>query len=460
MAEKKGFDLAAVLSNVSNLNTGATTDREQIEYIDIDLIDADDRNFYELPGIEDLAANIQLVGLQQPLRVRDGADSHVIIISGHRRHAALRLLVHEGLEKFRQVPCIRSEPITDEQIFALLDTADASVERIADPDATDKGAELKSLMSELALIYANSDTRRMTSADLSKQAERTEMLLYRLKEAGLEFPGRMRDHVAEACKISKSKLARLKVIREKLIPKIMPLYEDGTINESVAYALAKMPPEMQQDIITYKPNPQHWAEYYVEQAQDNINQIRGQKCAKCGGDCTYQVERLTHNFDNCNHDHCTQCCATCFNRLSCKDVCPELAAEIKAEKQQRKDIKKQERLDAQTKAAPRIAKITAIWQRFAQAREASGKSIEDCLQAAGIYVTNTVVRRHADYEAGREKITEMSILPFGYSGSISDIEKIIGVADLLGVSVDYLLCRTDEQRGAVGAELGDPDAGV
>ena len=75
-------------------------------------------------------------------------------------------------------------------------------------------------------------------------------------------------------------------------------------------------------------------------------------------------------------------------------------------------------------------------------------------------MTNTVVRRHADYETGREKITEMSILPFGYSGSISDIEKIIGVADLLGVSVDYLLCRTDEQRGAVGAELGDPDAGV
>ena len=79
MADKKGFDLAAVLGSVSNLDTGATTDREQIEYIDIDLIDADDRNFYELPGIEDLAANIQLVGLQQPLRVRDGADRKSVV---------------------------------------------------------------------------------------------------------------------------------------------------------------------------------------------------------------------------------------------------------------------------------------------------------------------------------------------------------------------------------------------
>lgn len=37
-----------------------------------------------------------------------------------------------------------------------------------------------------------------------------------LKEEGVEFPGRMRDHVAEACKVSKSKIARLKVIREGL----------------------------------------------------------------------------------------------------------------------------------------------------------------------------------------------------------------------------------------------------
>ncbi len=302
MAEKKGFDLAAVLGSVSKLDTGATTGREQIEYIDIDLIDADDRNFYKLPGIEDLAANIQLVGLQQPLRVRDGADSHVIIISGHRRHAALRLLAVEN-EQYRQIPCIR--------------------------ERTTQSAA----MQELRLIYANSDTRVMSSAEKAREAERVEMLLYQLKEEGVEFPGRMRDYVAQACNLSKSKLARLKVIREKLIPKIIPLYEDGTINESVAYALAKMPPEMQQDIITYKPNPQHWTEYYVEQAQDKINQIRGQKCAKCGGDCTYQVERLTHNFDNCNYDYCTQCCATCFKRLSCKDVCPELAAEIKAEKQ-------------------------------------------------------------------------------------------------------------------------------
>ena len=63
----KGFDLAAMLQDVSKLDTG----REQIEYIPIDQIDSDPKNFYTLSNVEELAANIELVGLQQPLRVRE-----------------------------------------------------------------------------------------------------------------------------------------------------------------------------------------------------------------------------------------------------------------------------------------------------------------------------------------------------------------------------------------------------
>ena len=224
----------------------------------------------------------------------------------------------------------------------------------------------------------------------------------------------------------------------------MPLYEDGTIKESVAYALAKMPPEVQQDIVVYKPNPELWTEFSVEQAQKDIDGIRSQMCAKCGGDCAYTVERLTHHFDNCNYDRCVNCCATCYYRMSCKAACPELAEEIKAAKQQRRDEKKQERLDAQAKAAPKIAKITAIWQRFAQTRETSGKSIEECLKAVNLYAGNVTIQKYADYEVGSIKIKETSILPFGDSCSIDYVENILSMADLLGVSVDYLLCRTDD----------------
>ena len=58
MAEKKtGFNLAEALAGVSNLDTGVNG-REQIEYIDIDRIDDDPNNFYELSGLNELAANM------------------------------------------------------------------------------------------------------------------------------------------------------------------------------------------------------------------------------------------------------------------------------------------------------------------------------------------------------------------------------------------------------------------
>lgn len=60
------FDLADVLKGVPNLGTS----KKQLEYIKRELIDPDPNNFYSLTGIEELAANIQLCGLQQPILVR------------------------------------------------------------------------------------------------------------------------------------------------------------------------------------------------------------------------------------------------------------------------------------------------------------------------------------------------------------------------------------------------------
>ena len=80
---KKTFNIGDYLKtdNVSKLDT------EQIVRIDLDRIDPDPANFYSLDGIDELAGNIELIGLQQPLRVRPEGDRFVVI-SGHRRRAA------------------------------------------------------------------------------------------------------------------------------------------------------------------------------------------------------------------------------------------------------------------------------------------------------------------------------------------------------------------------------------
>ena len=109
MADRKGFDLADLLKDVPKLDTAPDTEREQIEYIDISLIDSDPGNFYKLTQLEELASNIAVVGLQQPLRVRasEKDPQRVVVVSGHRRQAALKLLIKEGREDLREIPCIR-----------------------------------------------------------------------------------------------------------------------------------------------------------------------------------------------------------------------------------------------------------------------------------------------------------------------------------------------------------------
>ena len=214
------FDLANVLSQAAGRDTGIDPGREKIEYIPIEKIGVDCKNFYSMDGIDELARNIDFVGLQQPLRVipwrwpsRPDEDAYKVV-SGHRRLAALQRLQR------KTVPCI-VENHPDE------------------PEA----------LQELRLIFANSDTRKMTGPDLQQQARRIRELLLKLKDDGYEFKGRMRDHVAQICGVSKSKLSRLDAIESNLHQGIKDAYYNtGRINETVAYEISKMPMKLQSEV--------------------------------------------------------------------------------------------------------------------------------------------------------------------------------------------------------------------
>ena len=427
------FDLAAVLKNVSKLDTGLKPEgREQIEYIDIGLIDPDPNNFYTLDGIDELAANIELLGLQQPLRVRAAADrpGRVTIVSGHRRRAALELLAREGKTQFAEAPCIR--------------------EAAADSPA----------LQELRLIYANSDSRKMSSADLSRQAERVEALLYQLKEEGMEFPGRMRDHVAEACKLSKSKLARLKVIRENLDKPFVKLYEKNTIPESVAYALAQQPPEIQRAVYDYKCTGKFGAEYLrehnVEGVAKTYKAIVNQKC-RHGGTCSNSAAMLskiyddTYSYKYCEH---RRCCDKCEKLASCRSACPKLAEKVKQLKADNKAARQQEQLVKAEKERPDIEQITELWARFGKARRESNTCVKRYMKAVDMFYSKSDDQKYKELEAGNAKISPYTLLPYGYSFSIADARRLIAAADCLGVSLDYLFGRTETPETKTGG--GEP----
>jgi len=412
------FNLGDVLKNVSNSGTG----REQITYLPIDNLDSDAGNFYELRDIDALADNISVAGLQQPIRVRAGQEpGRYTIVSGHRRMAACRKLAEENTDAWREVPCI-------------IETDDASP-----------------ALQQLRLIYANANTRQLTSAEMSEQA------LYELKNEGYDFPGRMRDHVAEAVGASKTKLARLKVIRDKLIPDWAALWKSNDIGESQAYELSKLPAETQQYIFSWTPERRRGTlgQYGVSQRGEALAALGSISCDKTGSGVCDNLENMRMwivkggSWDV----KCTGCCANCYKRMDCKYVCPRLAKDIKARKDKLKQDEAAKKQAEKGAAAERATFCRDLWAHFETARETAGISYRELVKAADLYDMGPY--RDA-YLAHPEDLDKISQLPYGF-GRVDNFKNLVAVADILGVSVDYLLGR-DAPAAAPGIwHSGNPE---
>lgn len=339
-----GSFAASLNETVSKLDTHA---KPQLQYIDLDLLDAHEANFYavDVSKLDTLADSIAMDGLQQPLVVTPGQDGRYTVISGHRRRAALRKLVEEdGREDLRRVPCL----VKTYQSQAL---------------------------AELQLIMANSTARVLTSAEVMHQAQRMEELLYQLKEEGYSFPGRMRAQVAEACQVSESKLARLKVIRDKLIDPWMDRFEAGKISEDGAYTVAQMKRDYQESLWVicgekeYPPSKNAIEAYRLQ-----LDEISAIECIH-GSACTNRHQMVQHIawVASPYWSPCKGCCASCVTRSNCKHVCPmveeQVAQEAEARKLELEEAKAKREEEAAKKAvaeAEEAKRNLKLWRRLGE----------------------------------------------------------------------------------------------
>ena len=417
------FDITSVLKGAPG------NGQEQIVYLDLDLLDPDERNFYSLEGLDELAGNIELLGLQQPLRVRPGEGGHYTIVSGHRRRAACMLIRDGGSEMFAGgVPCI--------------------VEY----------GEASEAMQELRLIYANAATRVMGPAEISKQAERVEALLYELKEKeGVEFPGRMRDHVAEAVGASKSKLARLKVIRENLDASWVDDWKDGKLTESQAYALAQMHP-FWQSIIKEKWSYSTGSLYAerISRIRERFEGIQNIQCQHGLSVCEHSVTMMGKSVDY--NGGCYHCCFECSNLQACKNCCPEAAGKKKELRDVAKAANQKAKAEQEERNRPGAEFAKMVWERIGKARERSGCSIKDIVFARGesFYNETRDDPKQKKMESGEGDYSPNSTVSFGYNLRACDVMHIVSVADALKCSVDYLLGRTDDRESHLGFSAQEP----
>lgn len=416
------FDLSALLQGLPKLDSG----REQIEYIRLELLDEDPGNFYQLSEIPELAANIQLCGLQQPIRVRATGNGRYKIVSGHRRRAAISLLTEEDPKAWEEVACIIEQ-----------DNASESLQ-------------------QLRLIFANANTRKMTDAEIAEQAAQVKDILYRMKEEeGFEFPGRMRDHVAEIVKISKSKLSRLEAIENNLAAEWRPAWKGGKLSENTAYELSKLAKWLQhlyfQEHERTNANVKYLYGDDVKKFSARSAMIQQLQCDD-GLECRNCENKLRKAAvaDRSGWFHCdSKCCKDCPELLRCKKACSKLKDLIREGKETAKQSQREAEQRQLERDRPGAEFAKLVYERIGQARMQNNVSVEKLYKAQQKMYSATIDdSKQKTMESGRGKYSPNTDLPFGWNVQAATVMKIVAVADVLGCSIDYLLGRTDRMEVA------------
>lgn len=203
----KKLAVAEILSaSVSNLNTPSM----QVVEIPLDKLLDNEGNFFKVEDVQELASDIEMRGLENPLTVCEAGDGNYRIVAGHRRRKAL-----EQIGK-TSAPCF--------------------VKAYADADS-----------EEVALIQSNLTARELTYYEKMLAVVRLEEALRRMKENGVELHGRLRDHLAEKSGESASAVHRMTFIYKHLSPALMEGLRQEKINESIAYELAGSPKKVQKE---------------------------------------------------------------------------------------------------------------------------------------------------------------------------------------------------------------------
>ena len=418
------FDVSSIFAQQVQAVSKSDTGRELMQ-VDIDELVSNDANFYAVDEakLEDLKNSIALSGIMDPPTVTRTEDGKLRLISGHRRTAAVRALVKEGREDLRKVPVFVRSP---------------------------KSAA----MEELELIMANSTARVLTSAEISQAAQRVERLLYDLKEQGVEFPGRMRDHVAEACNVSKTKLANLHMIEENLISDFKAKWAAGKLPDATALELARCDPDLQMRLsdafARTKKFPTSAGIVQVRELAENgavwhpSNHLHcpdGKWCPTSRDDAALRHDATCGSWTpQCKGEKCCMDCDYGANARGCYDVCDQLCSKAKQHRTDKNaDEKQKEEAAREKKQRAYRAAIQRKAERLVKAIDAAGLADNVKLAFANYSGEKPVakIRAYADSEFGEDYFSGTDCLE-------PDAKHVPELCEKLQCSADYLLGLTEE----------------
>lgn len=236
--------LNGISKNTEKVATLEAKENFKIEYIDIDKIIRNEKNFYEINNIDDLVEDISINGLNHNLVVRVTDKGLYELISGERRYTALKELVNKGEERFKKVPC--------------------------------KISNLNDLDSEIVLIQANAQSRELSESDKLKQVQRlTE--LYNMKKKKGEKVGKIRDIISKDTGLSPTQVGRYSTINKKLIPELKSVLEQGNLSIANASEFAVLSEENQKIILNIIQNEVSISKSEANELKNKFKEIEKEK---------------------------------------------------------------------------------------------------------------------------------------------------------------------------------------
>lgn len=215
-----GFDIKSIMNAAT---AGAAAERAEKDFEEIQLdyekIIVTKHNKYSMDEIEELAAGIEMAGgLHEPL-ILGRINGEYWLASGHRRRAAIEMMVQGGADRFRIVNC-RYKDMTETEFRLHVLIGNAFNRHYTDYDKMMEAEEWKSAL---------------------KAAQKEKLLI-------LEHGERVRDYVARAMGTSAAVVGDYNRINKNAAPEIKEQFREGNIGITAAAAASRLPEEEQKEI--------------------------------------------------------------------------------------------------------------------------------------------------------------------------------------------------------------------
>lgn len=221
--KKHSGGITSYLNQTTQKAIDQTVTVNQIVDIDIKLLETNTSNFYGLRDLESLAGMIATSGYINPLEVKQLENGKFKIISGHRRHAAISMLIEKGERIDPKIPCI-----------------------VRDFEA--KGPLSADEIERCYLIFSNRGQRQFrTVSEKLEEIRLLEPIAHKIWEAERKngaIEGNFRSYFADELNMSSTSLHRLLSLN-KLVPRALKAVDDQLITETTAAKLATLSEEVQ-----------------------------------------------------------------------------------------------------------------------------------------------------------------------------------------------------------------------